>query len=121
MRPVRSVLIVLQQRVTSLYLVGALHRQVSGLFGLEKGILVRTTRIIPRIAWGSWDHGVYVSCGWHIVHDWSRIVTTGVATNGVIASENCTDDNDNCNDRADEPPRPSVGSVAYQTVIRVIH
>src|SRR5690242_5729233 len=56
-----------------------------------------------------------------VLIDWSRIVTTGVATIGVIAGENCTDDNDNCNDRADEPPRPSVGSVAYQTVIRVIH
>jgi hypothetical protein len=79
------------------------------------------SRILPRTDPGGRDYGVYVSCGWRIVHDCSRIVTTRVATNGIIAGENRTDDDENCNDDGDDPPSHRVGSVAYHTVIRVIH
>ena len=71
----------------------------------KNAILVRATGVIPRMDRGGRDHGVYVSCGWRIVHDWSRIVTTRVATNGIIARENRTDGDDNCNDGGDDPPR----------------
>jgi hypothetical protein len=80
-----------------------LHRHVGRLLALENAILVRTTRNIPLTDTGGRDYGVYVSCGWRIVHDCSRIVTTRVATNGIIAGENRTDDDENCNDGGGAP------------------